>query len=74
MTTKPPKSALNVMNGIAQPSPINEEVARKIRSHKTRLLTTPEYLDGIFSGNRTILSKAITLVESSLPEIGRAHV
>ena len=65
--TKPPKSALNVMDGIAQPSPINEEVAQKIRSHKTRLLTTQEYLDGIFSGNRTILSKAITLVESSLP-------
>ena len=55
------------MNGIEPPSQINEEAARKIRSHKTRLLTTEEYLDGVFSGNRTILSKAITLIESNLP-------
>ncbi len=60
------KSALNVMNGIDPPSPVNEEVARKIRAHKPRGLTTQEYLEGIFAGNRTILSKAITLVESSL--------
>ncbi len=55
------------MKGTSQPSPINEEAANKIRSHKARLLTTKEYLNGIFSGNRTILSKAITLIESNLP-------
>jgi LAO/AO transport system kinase len=65
--SKDHKSTLHVMKGIRQPSQINEEAARKIRSHKTRLLTTQEYLDGIFSGNRTILSKAITLIESNLP-------
>ena len=66
--TKPPiKSALNIMDGIEQPPQINEVAARIIRSHKTRLLTSQEYLDGIFSGNRTILSKAITLIESNLP-------
>jgi LAO/AO transport system kinase len=61
------KSALSVQQGIEQPSQINEEAVSKIRTHKTRLLTTQEYLDGIRSGNRTILSKAITLIESSLP-------
>ena len=55
------------MDGIEQPSQINEEAAKKIRAHKARPLTTQEFLDGIFSGNRTILSKAITLVESNLP-------
>ncbi len=55
------------MDGIEQPPQINEVAARIIRSHKTRLLTSQEYLDGIFSGNRTILSKAITLIESNLP-------
>ncbi|MEI6682373.1 MAG: methylmalonyl Co-A mutase-associated GTPase MeaB [Bacteroidota bacterium] len=67
MTHPPKKSALNVMDGISQPSPINEEAARKFRAHRNRSLNTQEYLAGIFSGNRTILSKAITLVESSLP-------
>lgn len=32
-----------------------------------RKYTLQEYIDGITSGNRTILSQAITLVESSLP-------
>ncbi|MEI7663468.1 MAG: methylmalonyl Co-A mutase-associated GTPase MeaB [Bacteroidota bacterium] len=67
MSNKGQKSALNVMNGIDQPPQINEEAAGKIRAHRARPLTTQEYLDGIFSGNRTILSKAITLVESNLP-------
>lgn len=30
--------------------------------------TTSLYIDGIFSGNRTVLSKAITLIESNRPE------
>ena len=54
------------MKGISQPSQINEEAAKKPHSHKPRSLTTQEYLDGIYSGNRTILSKAITLIESNL--------
>jgi Putative periplasmic protein kinase ArgK and related GTPases of G3E family len=32
------------------------------------LLSVTEYMDGITSGNTTILSQAITLVESSLPQ------
>ena len=67
MTPPKKKSALSVMDGISQPSPINEEAARKFRANRNRSLNTQEYLAGIFSGNRTILSKAITLVESSLP-------
>ena len=55
------------MTGIEQPSQVNEQAANKVRSRKARAVTTQEYLDGIFSGNRTILSKAITLIESSLP-------
>lgn len=35
---------------------------------KSARLTINEYAEGISSGNRVILSKAITLVESSLPE------
>ena len=60
-------SALRVMSGIEQPNPINTEAVGKIRSRKKSLPGKQESLDGILSGNRTILSKTITLIESSLP-------
>jgi LAO/AO transport system kinase len=63
---KPTKSALNVMLGIDQPSQINEEAVRKLRSGRHKTLSVEEFVRGIREGNRTILSKAITLVESSL--------
>ncbi len=60
------KSALNVMDGVEQPSQINAELVGKLKSKRVKKLSVEEYVNGIFSGNRTILSKAITLVESSL--------
>jgi len=61
------KSALSVNEGIDQPPSVNDDsVARFIRKSRKKL-TTQEYVDGIIAGNRTILSQAITLVESSLP-------
>lgn len=38
------------------------------RPTKRTRLTSEEYTEGILSGDRVVLSKAITLVESSLPE------
>ena len=64
----PHKSALNIQPGIEQPSQVNEEVVRNLKSRKTGLLSADEYVKGIFSGDRAILGKAITLVESSLHE------
>ena len=61
------KSALSVSTGIVQPPDISEE---SIRLHKQKRLKQPstrEFLEGILSGNRTLLSQAITLTESSLP-------
>ena len=66
MTTKPHKSALNVMEGIAQPSQINNDLVGKLKKTKSKNLSTSDYVEGILSGNRTILSQAITLIESSL--------
>jgi LAO/AO transport system kinase len=63
---KPAKPTLNVMKGINQPSKINEEAVRKLRSDKYKHLSVEGFVNGIREGNRTILSKAITLVESSL--------
>jgi len=64
--SKEHKSTLNVMEGIEQPSQINEEAIRKLRSGKHRPLSVGDFVKGIREGNRTILSKAITLIESSL--------
>ena len=57
-------SALMVNAGIAQPPSVNPNWKRV----KRKELTTDEYVEGIRAGNITILSKAITLIESLRPE------
>lgn len=61
------KSALNVQKGIAQPPSVNPEALKRFKKNRKRKFTTDEYVEGILSGNRTILSQAITLLESSNP-------
>jgi LAO/AO transport system kinase len=63
----PKKSALNVMEGIEQPNPINTNLVGKLKSRTIKPLSVGKFVEGILAGNRTILSQAITLVESSLP-------
>jgi LAO/AO transport system kinase len=58
------KSALNIQNGVNQPPSINPGV---LTGKKRKKYSVDEYVEGILSGNRTILSQAITLAESSLP-------
>jgi len=60
-------SALHINEGITQPPSINAQAADTYISIKRDILPVEEYFSGIRSGNRTILSKAITLIESSLP-------
>ena len=59
--------ALSVQKGIAQPPSVNPEVLRNLGNRRRKAYTADEFVEGIFSGDRTILSQAITLVESSLP-------
>jgi LAO/AO transport system kinase len=61
-------SNLNINAGISQPPAINPDVLLRSASRRRRRYTVDEYVSGIISGNRTILSQAITLVESSLTE------
>lgn len=68
MNTKSNKSALKVQKGIEQPSSVNEDAVKKIRSKKPAVLTKQQMVDGILAGNITVLSKAITLIESTLPD------
>jgi LAO/AO transport system kinase len=61
---KPNKSALSVSKGVKQPPSVNPNLQKRKRKN----LSAEDYVSGITNGNRTILSQAITLVESSLPE------
>jgi LAO/AO transport system kinase len=62
------KSALTVNKGISQPPAINQESVNNYKSKPRKKLSVDEYVEGILSQNRTILSQAITLIESSLPK------
>ncbi|MGD0710289.1 MAG: methylmalonyl Co-A mutase-associated GTPase MeaB [Bacteroidales bacterium] len=61
-------SALRVNKGIQKPSSVNDEVAKIFIQKKRETLSLNEFVNGILSGDRTILSRAITLIESSLPK------
>jgi len=62
------KSSLKIHQGIPQPPSVNPDVLTKSGQKRRKKYSADEFVSGILSGNRTILSQAITLVESSLPE------
>lgn len=59
-------TALVVNDGVEQPPAINPYIKTFFKK-KPKLLSADEYIEGITNGNRTILSQAITLIESALP-------
>jgi LAO/AO transport system kinase len=59
------QSALNVQKGIIQPPSVNPDILGKINSTRKRSYSEDDFVKGIIGGNRTILSQAITLLESS---------
>lgn len=61
------KSALTVNPGVNQPPTVNQNILSRLKSQKRRNLTPEQYTEGILNRNNTILSQAITLIESSLP-------
>ena len=60
-------AGLSVNKGISQPPSINPYLAQKLQ-HRRREYTAAEYIEEIRKGNITVLSQAVTLVESQLPE------
>jgi LAO/AO transport system kinase len=65
----PEYSGLNVNQGIEPlPSVSEDSVKRFLRHKKRRQLSVQQYVDGILQGDITILSQAVTLVESSKPD------
>jgi LAO/AO transport system kinase len=61
-------TALKVNDGIPQPPSVDEGSASRFINIKRKKLTSDELVSGILKGDRTILSKAITMVESSKPD------
>jgi LAO/AO transport system kinase len=61
------KSALHVNDGVEQPDSTNKAAIDRFKKFRRKALSTDQYVEGILSGDRTILSKAITLVESTNP-------
>ena len=58
---------LTVNQGVEQPSIVNPYLSR-FRKKRTSLFTVGEYVEGILKGDISMLSQAVTLVESVLPE------
>lgn len=59
-------SALKVNDGVEQPSQVDENAVKLFKTKRKELLSVDDYVSGVLNGNRTILSQAITLIESSL--------
>lgn len=65
----PEFAGLTVNQGIEPPPVVNEDSVKRFLKHKKkRSLSVQQYIDGILNGDITILSQAVTLVESSKPE------
>ena len=61
-------SALSERKGVEKPSSVNPRFLQNLPAKKPAELGAADYVDGILKGNRTLLSQAITLVESTLPQ------
>ena len=57
------ESALTERAGVEQPMQVNPNFKR----HKKSELSVDDYVKGILEGNRTVLSRAITMIESENP-------
>lgn len=62
-----PDSALKVNQGIDQPSQINPNLINRSQKFKKERLSVDDIFRGIRNGDRALLSRGITLIESSLP-------
>lgn len=61
----PDFKGLTVNKGIEHPGNVDDQSVQRFMLKKRQLLQVDEYVKGILEGDRSILSKAVTLVESS---------
>jgi LAO/AO transport system kinase len=63
----PDFKGLAVKKGIEHPGSVDDQSVQRFMLKKRKLLPADEYVKGILEGDRSILSQAVTLVESSKP-------
>jgi len=61
------KSALRVNPGVSDPESVSSDAAERLKMARQKSVDVQKVIDGIHAGERTRLSQAITMVESSLP-------
>ncbi len=61
------KSALKVKEGVNQPDSVNPLFKQQLKRFKKTKVDIDAMFNGIVAGDRTMLSRAITLIESALP-------
>lgn len=74
---KKEKKTLHLKKGVDQPGTIHPDAVQKLKQQRKRLLEPGVYIRGILSGDRNLLSQAITVIESAHPghqEIAREIV
>lgn len=64
----PDYKGLKVNEGIEQPDSVSEDSVKRFLQKKRRKYSVDEYVEGILAGDITLLSQAVTMVESSKPE------
>lgn len=62
------ESALNVQEGVKQPEQVNNSYLERLRARRAAEPSVEELVAGILRGDRILLSRAITLVESARHE------
>lgn len=60
------QSALSVQEGVQQPEQVSNSYVERMRARRRNEPSVEDLVSGITHGDRTMLSRAITLVESSL--------
>jgi LAO/AO transport system kinase len=65
-TKKNNPGALHIQPGVEPPPQVSNDAVRRIQFSRKKALTVDELYEGLRRGDRIILSKAITLAESSL--------
>ena len=68
MKTPNKKSAVSEIHGVDQPETLSTVVAHQIQQFRRKQPSADELISGILKGDKTALSRAITLVESTNPE------
>jgi LAO/AO transport system kinase len=68
LKTPKKKSALSEIHGVEQPETFSSIVVSQIQQFRRKQPSVEELITGILKGDKTALSRAITLVESTNPE------